>query len=442
MPPSLLDADPAIRLKRRLTVRYACALGALVVLLVATFFIGRAQIAAARFEVDQMAALVGDHVRANQIGRIAGRIGDGVVLDDDRRDLRRMADQHESGRSAVSSSDDALGIETDALVTAARRLADEPDAVSARALKGHAAALAARQKAAMDADRQEASDQLDRFTQMTGLLLVAWLVVIGVEVVFVFLPGLHLLARHIDDYTRARRLERQLRSVRRMRVLGRMAGGMAHEFNNILMPIVGLSDLLRERMAPGSDDRRLIDLLVEAGDRAKRLVARVRVLDRPLEVRGVDLGAVIEHAIAACASLPGVERIHIELPAASRGLRADAGALAQAIIEVLRNALGAIGPAGRVVIEVGREEVGNPESSIFIRVVDDGHGMSPTVREAAFDPFFTTRSVGDGVGLGLSVAHGIVSAHGGRIEIESVEGRGAVVTMYIPADLSTTGDEA
>lgn len=441
MPPSFPDADPAIRLKRRLTVRYACALGALVVLLVATFFIGRAQITAARFEVDQMAALIGDHLRAIQIGRIAGRISAGTVLADDRRDLLRIADQHASGRSAALASDGALAIETDALVTAARRLADEPDAVSALALKSHAAALSARQKASMDGDRREASDQLDQLTQMTGLLLVAWLLLISIEVVFVFLPGLHLIARHIDDYTRARRLERQLRSVRRMRVLGRMAGGMAHEFNNILMPIVGLSDLLRERTAPDSDDRRLIDLLVEAGDRAKRLVARVRVLDRPLEISGVDLGAVIEHAIGACASLPGVERIHVDLPAAARRLRADGGALAQAIIEVLRNALGAIGPAGRVEIQVGREEGGNPESSIFIRIVDDGHGMSPTVREAAFDPFFTTRSVGDGVGLGLSVAHGIISAHGGRIEIESVEGRGAAVTMYIPADLSTTGDE-
>ncbi|MEZ4433182.1 MAG: ATP-binding protein [bacterium] len=79
---------------------------------------------------------------------------------------------------------------------------------------------------------------------------------------------------------------------------------------------------------------------------------------------------------------------------------------------------------------------------MFIRVADDGAGMSAAVRESAFDPFFTTRSAGDGVGLGLSVAHGIVVAHGGRIELESIEGHGTAVTMYIPGDLMTTGDEA
>ncbi|MCB9554226.1 MAG: hypothetical protein H6705_20545 [Myxococcales bacterium] len=440
MPPPL--PDPAIHLKRRLTVRYGVALVGLVVLLVGTFFIGRGHLAALRRELDELEAVTAGRAVIFDIRRIAEHIADGHHEPEHVAELRRHARLLGPGRAAQLSQEDPLIVETRALGGMALRLAEAPEPAFAAAVERKASDLVTQHYARLDSDGRDARLQLEQLTQMSTLLLVAWLCVLLLEIAFVFLPGLRLIGRHIEDYTRARRLERQLRSARRMRVLGRMAGGMAHEFNNILMPIVGLSDLLQDRTEPGSEDRRLIDMLVEAGDRARQLVARVRVLDRPLSAAPVDVDAVIADALALCGELPGIERVEVEVAAEARRLRVDGGALAQAIAEVVRNALAAIGPTGRVEITAECEEPGDPLSATLIRIIDDGHGMSPPVREAAFDPFFTTRTVGDGVGLGLSVVHGIVTAHGGRVDLQSVVDRGTVVTMYIPADVSTSGDEA
>ncbi|MCB9553918.1 MAG: hypothetical protein H6705_18945 [Myxococcales bacterium] len=429
-----------MRLKRRLTLRYGAALGVVAVLLVGTFAVGQGHIANIRRELDQMDAITRDRAQVYQILRLAERVGEGRWSAELADELRRAAATPASATRAALCDAEPLVSEADALAAAARALADRPDAAAGAALARTAAALVVRQSARLDGDHRQARNELELLNQISVVLLTAWLLLLLIEVVFVFRPGLRLIGRHIDDYARARRLEQQLRSARRMRVLGRMAGGMAHEFNNILMPIVGLSDLLRERVPVGSPDAALVDMLVEAGDRARRLVARARVLDRRLDFAEVDGAELLALARAQCEGQAGVERVEVAVEPAPLRFGADGAALAQAVAEVLRNALAAIAPGGRVTARVGR--AGEGAGEVFIRVADDGAGMSAAVRESAFDPFFTTRSAGDGVGLGLSVAHGIVVAHGGRIELESIEGHGTAVTMYIPGDLMTTGDEA
>lgn len=438
MPPSIPETEPALRLKRRLTWRYASALGAFVALLAGTWLIAREHVAHLERDLDQMEAVTQDRARAYQIMRLAERMVEGRESAALTAELRQLAAA--PAARLVLCPDEPLVAEADAFYAAARALAERPDVAAAAAIVRGGTALVTRQTARLDGDRRQARDELELLSQMSVVLLAAWLLLLVIEVTFVFRPGLRLITQHIDDYLRARRLERQLRSARRMRVLGRMAGGMAHEFNNILMPIVGLSDLLRERVAPESAEGALVDMLVEAGDRARRLVARARVLDRGLVFAEVEADALLAMARAQCAELPGVERVEMAVEPGAQRFRADGAALAQALVEVLRNALAAIAPAGRVTVRVGRAGAGSA-SEVFIRVADDGHGMSSGVRESAFDPFFTTRSAGDGAGLGLSVAHGIVVAHGGRVELESNEGHGTAVTMYIPGEIMMTGDD-
>lgn len=446
MPRAIHDPGQATRLKRRLAGRYTAAIIAFIGLLAISALIVSHRVGALRSALDQTERLTAAHDAMERIAGTLRRFADGQPLDASALTGGRWPYEADTPPGAPTRLDD----EVVGVVEAARALS--PDARGeAGALAEDAAGLAARLTVIADDVRVIARIEVARFDQTTTILAAAWLLVVFAEFWFVSRPGLRLIGRHIDDYTRARQLERALRQARRNRMLGRMAGGMAHEFNNILMPIVGLSDLMRSNMEPDHPDRELLDMIIEAGDRARRLVGRVRVLDRPLTYAPADLAVLIGEAVEAAGTPaaddpidlgePASRRVRVTIDADAQMLVTDASALGLALVEVLRNALWASAPDGVVEVDVRRS--GDHEQHIDIRVIDHGRGMSRAVSEAAFDPFFTTRTSGHGVGLGLSVAQGIVAAHGGRIDLHSEEGAFTIVTLHLPTDSGQpSGDDA
>lgn len=238
-----------------------------------------------------------------------------------------------------------------------------------------------------------------------------------------------------------RELERQVRQAQKNEAMGTLAGGIAHEFNNILLTIYGYTELVIEASAP-EQTRQLREVLV-ATERATALVRQMltytRCQDRaksPLELSRVLRDTLDFLRSSLPSSVIMRESIADELPLVD----ADAGQLHQVLVNLCTNASQAM-PDSRGTLEVSAEvlEVSTPDgdltpgSWVRIDVTDDGRGMNSRVRERIFDPFFTTQDIGNGSGLGLCVCQGIVKSHGGTIEVRSRPGAGTTVSVHLPA---------
>lgn len=234
---------------------------------------------------------------------------------------------------------------------------------------------------------------------------------------------------------RARELERLFLHSQKLEALGTMAGGLAHELNNILAPVLSLAKVALEEFPPGSAARCDLEMVVVASQRARDLVRRILAFGRkqPLEKRVVDPTTTARQALLMLrATLPAtidlVERFDPVPP-----VHADPDQLQQVIVNLVTNAAQAIGERyGRIVVGLSPRGAA-AERWVCLSVADDGCGMDETVARRAFEPFFTTRDAERGSGLGLSVVDGIVSSHGGRIELQSTPGQGAEFIVLLPA---------
>jgi signal transduction histidine kinase len=240
-------------------------------------------------------------------------------------------------------------------------------------------------------------------------------------------------------------LQARLQKAQRLESLGTLAGGIAHDFNNILGAILGFGEMAQRHAAPGSDIRRHIDRVMQAGARARVLVRRILDFSRSgvAERVPVPIQAVAEEAVAMLRpSLPEGIRLDTRLEAGTAAVLGDGTQLYQVVMNLCTNAAQAIGDSG--VIELRLERVqrdarkprphGEIDAGPCVRlaVSDNGSGMSAEVLQRAFDPFFTTKKVGEGTGLGLSMVHGIVADLGGTIDIESEPGHGTRVAVWLP----------
>ena len=240
-------------------------------------------------------------------------------------------------------------------------------------------------------------------------------------------------------------LQTQLNRSQRLEAIGTFAGGIAHEFNNILGAVRGYSEMALAALVDDSRARRHILQIVKAGERAQHIVEQVLSFGRRREPehRPVNAGRVIEEAVDLVrATLPSTVSLRTGLAGADAVLRGDPTELQQVVMNLCTNAAQAMN--GRGVLRVGldtiapRRTLGLSHGSlpagryVRLKVRDSGHGIDPATMERIFEPFFTTKETGQGTGLGLSTVHGIVRAHGGAINVKSRSGKGTTFEVYFP----------
>jgi signal transduction histidine kinase len=214
------------------------------------------------------------------------------------------------------------------------------------------------------------------------------------------------------------------------------------------VPILALSKLAAKRYPQESAERRELEMIAQAGEQARDLVKQILAFSRKEAVvkQSVDLAALVRDTLKMLrASLPTTIQI-VERIADVPRIHADAGQLRQVVMNLVTNAAQAIGEKfGTVTVTVApstnaksaRGEEVAPGARITI--ADTGCGIDEALLQRVFEPFFTTKDVGQGTGLGLSVVHGIVAGHGGRIECRSKRGEGSEFTVFLPAISSNAG---
>jgi PAS domain S-box-containing protein len=237
-------------------------------------------------------------------------------------------------------------------------------------------------------------------------------------------------------------LEAQLHHSQRLEALGTLAGGAAHEINNALMPLLALGRLVAPKLPEGSRERRHLDTAVIGARHVRDLVAQILAFARREDETGqaqsnVDLGVVLQQALSLMrATVPTNIRFEEEI-APTPAITGDPTQLHQVIVNVVANAAHAIGRTpGSIKVSLRPEADG---AQLRLSVADTGCGMNEAALARVFEPFFTTKPVGEGTGLGLSVVHGIVKAHGGRIEARSKLGQGSRFDVFLPVPPATSG---
>lgn len=248
------------------------------------------------------------------------------------------------------------------------------------------------------------------------------------------------------DITHRKHLEDQIRQAEKMDSLGSLAEGIAHDLNNTLVPILGLTELVMEDMPEDSRTRTNLENVIRAAERGSDLVKQILTFSRQEEAKlqPTGLPGVIKEALSLLrASLPAMIEIRQNLDEAIEPVLADATQIHRILMNLGSNAGHAMGLKGGT-FEISLEQVDmsdqqsaglptlKPGSYAKLIVSDTGPGMDQDTLTRVFDPFFTTKSVGEGTGLGLSVIHGIVAAHEGAINVASEVGRGTTFEIYLP----------
>lgn len=257
------------------------------------------------------------------------------------------------------------------------------------------------------------------------------------------------ITERLVSEARERELERQLLHSQKLEALGTLAGGIAHDLNNTLVPIMALSKLTARRFEQGSPVRSNLETIYEASERARDLVRRVLAFSRKdePEQHETNLGDVVREALKLMrATVP----TSIQLDAAIADvptIRADASQIHQVITNLISNAAGAMTTGmGTITVSLGLASRAKNANDVCLSVTDTGCGMDEPTMQRIFEPFFTTKAVGQGTGLGLSIVHGIVASHGGHIEVKSAPGKGTRFDLYFPlpaaADAAAPGTKS
>ncbi len=228
------------------------------------------------------------------------------------------------------------------------------------------------------------------------------------------------------------RLEEQLQQARKMESLGSLAGGIAHDMNNVLGAILGMASASIEDHPEGGHTHRAFATIIKAAERGGKMVKSLLSFARqsPAERRELDLNLIIREEVELLERTT-LSKVHLEmeLEPGLRPILGDASALTQSIMNLCVNAVDAMPAQGTLTLRTRN----HGHDWIEVAVEDTGAGMTPEVLERALEPFFTTKDVGKGTGLGLSMVYSIVKAHHGEVEILSEVGQGTQVKMRFPA---------
>lgn len=265
-----------------------------------------------------------------------------------------------------------------------------------------------------------------------------------VEVIATVMPDGNTLTV-IRDITERKLLEEQLLQAQKMEAIGVLAGGVAHDFNNILTAISGYSDLTLESMSPDDPLRNYVVEIKDSGIRAAGLTSQLLAFSRKrvlmpsvhnLNVAVMDTERMLRRTIKE-----NIE-FHIDLDPALGNIKAEPGQIAQVLVNLVINSRDAMPDGGRLTISTKNVHIGHDRSTDNVNLVpgpfveltvrDTGFGMDVQTQRRLFEPFFTTKEVGKGTGLGLSTAYGIVKQSGGDIVVQSEPGKGATFKVYLP----------
>ncbi len=240
------------------------------------------------------------------------------------------------------------------------------------------------------------------------------------------------------------RLERQIRQSQKMEAIGRLAGGVAHDFNNMLMVILGGSEAIRER--PGDAEQTLmeVDEIAAAAERAASVTRQLLAFSRQqvLSVQELDLNRIVTDTRKMLERLIGEDvELSTHLHDAKLSISVDPGQIQQVLLNLVVNARDAMPAGGALHIATDEVEITpglaaslevEPGRYCLLEVRDTGEGMPPEVASRIFEPFFTTKGVGQGTGLGLATVYGIVRQSGGAVSVESDLGAGTQFRVYLP----------
>ncbi len=249
------------------------------------------------------------------------------------------------------------------------------------------------------------------------------------------------------DITEKRQLEQQFRQSQKMEAIGQLAGGVAHDFNNILASIMMEAELAVTETNVSAETRVALNDIRAAAERAANLTRQLLAFSRRqvMQTRLLDLNEIVTSLSKMLQRILGADvSLQLNLHPSHLMARADAGMLDQVLLNLVVNARDAMPKGGKLTIETAEKFLGKGEAGLFpdtvagryvcLSVTDTGCGMSPEIRAHLFEPFFTTKEPGKGTGLGLATVFGIVKQHGGKITVSSNVGAGTTFHVFLPAE--------
>lgn len=260
----------------------------------------------------------------------------------------------------------------------------------------------------------------------------------------------------MEDINDRKSLEEQLRHSQKMDAMGQIAGGVAHDFSNLLTVIIGYTTMLKGHLREQDTVQCTLDSILSAANRGVHLTGSLLAFSRKqiMTPRLVDLGGIVRNMEDFLRQIIGENiALETEYGAGKCYVRADSSNIEQVIMNLAANARDAMPSGGRIGIKVSRTELdsdfvaahgyGPAGSHVLFSVTDTGPGIERQILSRIFEPFFTTKEVGKGTGLGLSIVHGIVKQHNGYITVSSKEGIGTTFFVFLPLahDLFVTGAE-
>lgn len=253
-----------------------------------------------------------------------------------------------------------------------------------------------------------------------------------------------------QDISERMQWERELRQAHKMQALGTLAGGIAHDFNNILATMILNTEMAMDEVLPEAPSLRNLERVLKAGNRARDLVEQILAFSRQNEHKKQPLNIIpiVKETLKLIkATIPPTTEVSLNVEACPDGfpalVLADPTQIHQVVMNLCANASHAMKEkGGRLTVDLCRVDLDSraaacysetvPGPYLVIRVSDTGHGIEQSILDRVFDPFFTTKVPGEGTGLGLSTAYGIVKSHGGSIRVESEPGRGTTFEVLLP----------
>ncbi len=256
-----------------------------------------------------------------------------------------------------------------------------------------------------------------------------------------------LMRGTVQDITERKNMEAELFQAHKMEAIGTLAGGIAHDFNNILAAIIGYTDMAMDDIPEWSPSKNYLDQVLKAGNRAKELVSQILTFSRkgPEIQKPLQLSVIIKEGLKLIrASMPATIEIRDEIDSDCGSILANPTNIHQVLVNLCTNALHAMAEEkGMLTVKLTRVEIGENEAAlqpgicagafIELQVSDTGCGMDERTMQRIFEPYFTTKDVGKGSGMGLALVHSIAQGCGGFIAVESELGKGSTFRVYFPA---------